>query len=270
MKTPWIILALVLVILLVFGIAWSFGRRDTPAEPVVSGLPQDAAASGAPSIASPVPSAAAVSTKPVRIPPQKKSAHFETSTPAHGAVLPAPPINVVVDFNFDLAVPSAISVTKDGVEYGRGETIIDANKLSMRRAVDQNAPDGLYTVRYTACWPDRSCHDGNFNFVINRSSAGAAVDYRTASSVIIRMKDIAFVPPVIRIRPGTKVTWVNDDAVDHYVNTDSHPAHTYFPSQNSRALAQGATYATTFTQPGAYPYHCSAHAATMTGMIIVS
>lgn len=251
--------------LLVLGIVWSMRRRSVPVQPAISPAPDTA------TLVTPVvtPAASGVTAEP-NIPPQKKSAHFESSTPAHEAVLPAPPINVVVDVNFDLAPPSAISVTRDGVEYGRGETTIDAGKLAMRRAVDPAAPDGLYLVRYMACWPDGSCHDGQFSFIINRRVGEAAVDYRGVSTVTIRMKDTAFAPPVIRIRPGTTVTWVNDDDVEHYVNTDSHPGHTYFPTQNSRALAKGATYATTFTAPGAYPYHCSAHAATMTGMIIVS
>src|SRR3989344_2367751 len=51
----------------------------------------------------------------------RKSAHYESNTPAHGAVLAAPPVNVVIDFNFDLAKPSTISITKDVMEYGQGD-----------------------------------------------------------------------------------------------------------------------------------------------------
>src|SRR3989344_9474606 len=52
----------------------------------------------------------------------KKSAHYESNTPAHGATLAGVPINVVIDFNFDLAKPSAIQIFHDGTEYGTGET----------------------------------------------------------------------------------------------------------------------------------------------------
>jgi plastocyanin len=38
---------------------------------------------------------------------------------------------------------------------------------------------------------------------------------------------------------------------------------------NSRGLANGASFSVTFTMAGAYPYHCSAHADRMTGMILV-
>lgn len=224
---------------------------------------------GAPTATPPenIPSSPAASSNVFQTP--KKSAHFESSTPAHGTTLPAPPINVVIDFNFDLASNSTIAVTKDGKDYGVGPTTIDANKLAMRRTIDPSAPDGLYTVTYKACWPDKSCHDGHFQFAIERAKNSAALDLRGQSSVEIRLKDVAFLPHTIRIRKGTSVRWVDDDDVEHYVNTDAHPSHTYYPAQNSRALKRGDTYVVTFTVPGAYPYHCSAHADVMRGLILV-
>jgi plastocyanin/methionine-rich copper-binding protein CopC len=199
----------------------------------------------------------------------KKSAHYETNTPAHGAILAAAPVNIVIDFNFDLAPPSSISITKDGTEYGQGDTMIDSNKLTMRRSFSSNAPDGKYVVSYKACWPDRSCHDGSFEFAIDRDQTSRYENMQGKAEVTIRMSEIMFAPKNIVISKGTKVTWVNDEAVEHYVNTDSHPAHTYYPQQNSRSLAQGQTYSATFNAPGAYPYHCSAHADTMVGNIVV-
>ncbi len=199
----------------------------------------------------------------------KKSAHYESNTPAHGSILPAPPVNVVLDFNFDLATVSTISITKDGKEYSTGSTTIDANKLAMRRTMDMNAPDGLYTVSYNACWPDGSCHDGNFQFAIDQTRAASFEDMRGQTAVTIHMKAIAFEPRNIRISKGTTVTWVNDESDIHYVNTDAHPSHTYYTAQNSNALSKGDTFALTFDKPGAYPSHCSAHADRMTAMILV-
>jgi plastocyanin len=158
---------------------------------------------------------------------------------------------------------------QNGQDYGVGETIIDANKLSMRRNFQNDAPDGVYTVTYNACWPDKSCHDSNFQFAINRVAIEKALDLRNKSEVEIDLVDIKFKPEIIRVSPGTTVLWTNSDEVEHYINTDSHPAHTYFPSQNSKSLSKGDSYSVTFAHPGVYPYHCSAHAGTMAGRIIV-
>jgi len=199
----------------------------------------------------------------------KKSAHYESNTPKHSSTLAGVPVNVVINFNFDLASPSEIKIEKDGKDYGVGETVIDGNKLSMRRNIDPSAPDGVYTVNYNACWPDGSCHDGNFQFAIDRTSASSFEDMSRQNEITIKMSQIKFMPMNLKISKGTKVTWVNDDSVEHYVNTDSHPAHTYFPDQNSQALGSGDTYSLTFDTAGIYPYHCSAHADSMIGSILV-
>jgi plastocyanin/methionine-rich copper-binding protein CopC len=208
----------------------------------------------------------------------KKSAHYESNTPEHEAVLPAAPINIVIDFNFDLAKPSEIKIIKDAPpsgeaskDYGIGETTIDANKLALRRAIDPAAPEGLYKVEYKACWPDGSCHVGHFQFAIDSAvlKAGEYFDLRGKKEVLITMDHITFNPRVIIIDKGTKVFWKNTDPVEHYVNTDGHPAHTYFPAQNSQALKQGEVFSLVFDKAGAYPYHCSAHAENMKGLIIV-
>lgn len=200
---------------------------------------------------------------------EKKTPHFESSTPSAGSTLASPPPNVTINFNFDLSDKSSITVIKDGRDYATNHTSIDENKLAMRRSVSQDAPDGRYQVKYTACWPDNSCHDGHFTFRIDRTQLGGYTDMRGQKEVTIHMSHLMFEPRQLRISKDTKVTWVNDDDAAHYVNTDSHPAHTHIPDFNSKALQKGQSYTYTFTKPGAYPYHCSAHAATMTATIVV-
>lgn len=199
----------------------------------------------------------------------RKSPHWESNTPAHAAILPAVPLAVVLDVNFDLAPPSSIKILKDKKDYGVAETTIDNNKLAVRRAMDPKAPIGLYQVEYSACWPDQSCHKGYFSFALDPKGKATMQDLRNQKSVTIRLSQIAFAPKQVRVSPGTTVTWINDDEVSHYVNTDPHAAHTYYPAQNSRELKKGERYTLTFSTPGVYPYHCSAHAASMVGTIVV-
>lgn len=199
----------------------------------------------------------------------KKSAHYETNTPNHGSTLAGVPVNVVIDFNFDLAAPSDISIINNGQEYGLGETLIDKNKLALRRKVDLNAPDGLYTVSYKACWPDQSCHDGSFQFAVDSSLAASYQNLTGQKNVTIKLSDLMFNPKNIKITKGTTVSWENDDTEIHYVNADSHPAHTYFSDQNSKALNKGDKFTLTFSTSGVYPYHCSAHADAMMANVLV-
>lgn len=208
-------------------------------------------------------------TKEVKFLNPKKSAHYESNTPAHGEILAGTPIEVVINFNFDLANLSEIKIIKDNAEYGEGETSIDNNKLTMRRAVKNDLADGVYTVEYKACWPDGSCHDGSFQFAIDKDLSGLFEDQTTKNEVVVKLSSIQFMPQNLKISAGSTVKWINDEIVEHYVNTDSHPAHTYFLSQNSKLLKNGDEFEQVFSEPGIYPYHCSAHAQTMKGSVLV-
>jgi plastocyanin/methionine-rich copper-binding protein CopC len=197
------------------------------------------------------------------------SSHFATSTPAHGAVFPAPPINVVVDFYTGLLPASSMTVTRDSQEYSTGSLEIDNFNLSMRRSFDPDAPDGVYTVAYTACSPDGLCEDGSFQFVIDRSAGHSFVDHRSDSQVTINIEKAKFSPPLIRVAPNTTVIWNNTDTKNHFVYSDAPASHTYFLPHNSPELKPSDKYLTEFTKPGAYPYHSSADPEQMIGMIIV-
>lgn len=199
----------------------------------------------------------------------KKSAHYEGNTPEHGATLAGVPLNVVIDFNFDLAQGSKIEIVMGRKDYGIGETVVDKNKLAMRRKMDASSPDGLYTVSYKACWADGTCHDGQFQFKIDRSLANGFVDMTGQKEVTINLQNTAFSPARVKISKGTKVTWRNLDGVVHTVNTDSHPGHTYYLNQNSENLSKGDSYSVTFSDAGVYPYHCTPHASIMRGQILV-
>lgn len=139
----------------------------------------------------------------------------------------------------------------------------------MRRNFDPTAPDGRYSVVYKACWPDGSCHDGSFEFAIDSTQASTFVDMTGKKEVTIDLKNTMFEPKNIKVSKGTRVTWTNNDSTTHYVNTDSHPAHTYVLEMNSKALGKGDSYSYTFQTAGIYPYHCSAHASAMTANILV-
>ncbi|MEM3086637.1 MAG: copper resistance protein CopC [Halobacteria archaeon] len=203
---------------------------------------------------------------------QIKSPHFVDSVPGHGGVYAKPPARVLLNFDFDLHPKSSITVTRDGADATGGPTVVGANKLSMSAPV-KDLSGGTYVVNYSACWPDGSCHPGQFSFTVNGSSLAGYRDLRSRSSVTVSMKSIAFSPEKIRVSPGTKVVFVNDDPVEHFVNTDPHPSHNDLPSLNSRGLAQGATYEYTFNEKGEYHYHCSAHylglARPMVGVVLV-
>ena len=71
----------------------------------------------------------------------------------------------------------------------------------------------------------------------------------------------AFGPASITVRPGTTVTWTQQDEDQHTVTAND-------GSFGSSPLVTGATYTHTFTAPGTYQYHCSIHPF-MHGTVVV-
>ncbi len=83
------------------------------------------------------------------------------------------------------------------------------------------------------------------------------------NSVTVEMRDINFKPQGIRIRPGTTVTWVNEDTVVHNVRQ----VESKFLSPDE--MGSGATFTFKFTEPGKYRYECTFHHPNMNGVVVV-
>ena len=101
-------------------------------------------------------------------------------------------------------------------------------------------------------------HDGMM--ANGERSAGRARSALGANEIGI--DNFSFMPPLLKVRRGTKVTWVNGDDVPHLI------VNVQQRFKASPVLDTGQRYATTLTAPGTYDYFCSIHPK-MTGKIVV-
>lgn len=81
--------------------------------------------------------------------------------------------------------------------------------------------------------------------------------------VTIEMKNLQFEPQGIRVKAGTKVTWINKDGVVHNVRQ----VESSFLSPDQ--MQPGEDFSFTFDRPGTYRYQCTFHHPTMNGVVIV-
>ena len=102
---------------------------------------------------------------PRKLPDQRLSPHFVVSSPKHGETLAKAPERIQINFDFTLHESSAIAVTRDGAPVQIGMIPVNPRGLVLAATLPE-AGDGLYVVGYKACWPDRSCHDGQFAFTV--------------------------------------------------------------------------------------------------------
>ena len=85
------------------------------------------------------------------------------------------------------------------------------------------------------------------------SSTPAASSSSSSGEVAIKMQNIAFDPKAVTVKVGQKVTWTNDDSVDHNVTSQSGET---IKSQN---FGKGATFSFTPTKAGTIKYVCTIH-----------
>ena len=81
--------------------------------------------------------------------------------------------------------------------------------------------------------------------------------FAQGSSPTVSVQAFQFTPSPMTVKPGTTVTWVNRDDIQHTVTAG-------VPDQRSgkfdlRLAGDGTSAGTTFSEPGVYPYFCSRH-----------
>ena len=98
---------------------------------------------------------------------------------------------------------------------------------------------------------------------------GGVIDLTNQSEVTMDIKDFKYGKPNIKIKKGTKVTWTNQDSIQHNVMLehegsdkphDPPTANEVDPNELAGPLlAKGESYSFTFNEVTANPYHCSPH-----------
>ncbi|HOX34526.1 MAG TPA: cupredoxin domain-containing protein [Methanoregulaceae archaeon] len=83
-------------------------------------------------------------------------------------------------------------------------------------------------------------------------------------TVIIRIKDSSFDPPVITVPAGTAIVWTNEDTLAHRVTSTGKGT----VRLDSSSLSPGQTYTRVFRETGRFDYADNQHSF-MTGTIIV-
>ena len=75
--------------------------------------------------------------------------------------------------------------------------------------------------------------------------------------VVVGIRNFAFVPAQVTIEPGQVVTWVNCEPAG--TPDGSHTSTSDTGVWGSELLSRGDTFDRTFSDEGAFPYHCVPH-----------
>ena len=84
----------------------------------------------------------------------------------------------------------------------------------------------------------------------------------SATGAVVHIRDDAFLPASLSIKPGDRITFVNDD-------DDAHTATADDASWDSEGLNQRQKWTHAFAKAGKIAYHCTVHPM-MHGTIVVT
>lgn len=101
---------------------------------------------------------------------------------------------------------------------------------------------------------------GNMN---NQSESTDKADTQPVATNTVTIENFAYGPAVITVKKGTKVTWTNNDSVQHNVIGDD------LKELNGPLLKKGESYSYTFNEVGEFGYYCGPHPY-MKGTVIVT
>ncbi len=76
-----------------------------------------------------------------------------------------------------------------------------------------------------------------------------------SGEVAVAISDYTFGPAKVTVKKGSKVTWTNQDGVEHDISPDK----TTTEFKKSELLGKGKSYSVTFNTVGTYTYHCGPH-----------
>jgi plastocyanin len=97
---------------------------------------------------------------------------------------------------------------------------------------------------------------GGMSVVAHEAKAAAS-----AQTAMVRIGNFTFAQQTLVVRPGTTVTWVNDDDIPHTVVAKD-------MAFKSKVLDTGDRFSFTFAKAGQFGYFCSLHPH-MTGTVVV-
>lgn len=78
----------------------------------------------------------------------------------------------------------------------------------------------------------------------------------SSGEVRVGIKEDGFNPETIKIKKGTKVTFVNEDEVARWPASDLHPSHGIYPEFDPKTpVKPGESWSFTFDKVGEWEYH---------------
>jgi len=149
---------------------------------------------------------------------------------------------------------------------GVGFVVINNKDDSGQSGSTNEVSEQQETTEESQTQPSEDSSNPDPNNYTEGAAIGETVDATSQNEVTISVNDNIFETTYLKIKKGTKVTWVNNGNLAHDVSSASNSPNGGLESQ---LLSNGETYEFTFDEAGLYEYFCTPHSFEMRGVITV-
>jgi 3',5'-cyclic-AMP phosphodiesterase len=167
------------------------------------------------------------------------------------------------NMSFHTAMSTAFPQPTPGTAPAPGPMKVDPEKLKSVLGIANvtfiPGRSTLAVVDSTLSGLPPACEDASREAMMKRQTARASKPLGPSE---IGIDNFNFTPPVLTVKAGSKVTWINNDDVPHLI------VNVQNKFKQSPVLDTDQTFSTTLTRPGTYNYFCSLHPK-MQGTIVV-
>jgi len=104
-----------------------------------------------------------------------------------------------------------------------------------------------------------------------KGSSKPVPDVRNLNLIVVEKGTLSFSPKVVLVKPGTVLTWVNQDIQDHFLMLSSATSNEKTIANEppvNQPLPPGTRFQHKISHTGIYPFFCAIHNQ-MWGMIMV-
>lgn len=99
-------------------------------------------------------------------------------------------------------------------------------------------------------------------------ATSTAADHETDGTVTVVLRNLRYQPDEVRIRPGTRVVFTNEDEVAHnVVHSASQRVGAAPAAFESPVLNPGDSWSFVFSEPGEYSFLCTVSGHQLMGMV---
>jgi plastocyanin len=98
----------------------------------------------------------------------------------------------------------------------------------------------------------RICAAAVASLILAGTAASTGEVKAGAKSYVVTMQIVGFDPPVLSVKSGDRVTWVNKDLFPHTATADD-------KAFDSHSVAPSGTWTLVAGKPGTYTYACTFH-----------